>query len=196
MNAPTAPAPAAFTAILRILDTVIGVEGGYSNHPADRGGPTRWGVTEAVARRFGYKGDMRDLPRERAVEIYLGDYVYTPGFDLIHAIAPAIGEELVEAGINFGPAVPSTWLQMALNSFNNQATLYPDLKEDGKAGAMTRAALASYLAKRGPEGLTVLLKALNCLQGARYIDLGRQRQANEAFTYGWIRARVDLGCGA
>ena len=41
-----------------LIDGVIGREGGYSNHPADRGGPTRWGVTEAVARANGYRGDM------------------------------------------------------------------------------------------------------------------------------------------
>ena len=26
-----------------LIDGVIGREGGYSNHPADRGGATRWG---------------------------------------------------------------------------------------------------------------------------------------------------------
>ncbi len=36
-----------------LIDEVIGREGGYSNHPADRGGPTRWGVTEKVARAHG-----------------------------------------------------------------------------------------------------------------------------------------------
>lgn len=25
-----------------LIDEVIGREGGYANHPADRGGPTRW----------------------------------------------------------------------------------------------------------------------------------------------------------
>ena len=39
-----------------LIDGVIGREGGYSNHPADKGGPTRWGVTEAVARANGYRG--------------------------------------------------------------------------------------------------------------------------------------------
>ncbi|MES2753138.1 MAG: glycosyl hydrolase 108 family protein, partial [Pseudomonadota bacterium] len=33
------------TDIATLIDAVIGREGGYSNHPADRGGPTRWGVT-------------------------------------------------------------------------------------------------------------------------------------------------------
>jgi len=28
-----------------LIDKVIALEGDYSDHPADRGGPTRWGIT-------------------------------------------------------------------------------------------------------------------------------------------------------
>jgi lysozyme family protein len=37
------------------------------DHPADIGGPTRWGITQAVARRHGYTGEMHALPRHMAV---------------------------------------------------------------------------------------------------------------------------------
>ena len=47
-----------------MIDATIGREGGYSNHPADRGGETIWGITAAVARRNGYAGAMRSMPRE------------------------------------------------------------------------------------------------------------------------------------
>ena len=59
--------------VLDIINATIGVEGGYSNHPSDRGGPTRWGVTQAKAREHGYVGDMRQYPREMAVAVYLKD---------------------------------------------------------------------------------------------------------------------------
>ena len=49
-----------------LIDSLIDREGGYSNHPADRGGPTNYGITEAVARAQGYRGHMRDLPRDEA----------------------------------------------------------------------------------------------------------------------------------
>ena len=53
-----------------LIDAVIDREGRYVNHPADRGGPTCWGITEAVARAQGYAGPMRDLPRSEAASIY------------------------------------------------------------------------------------------------------------------------------
>jgi hypothetical protein len=49
-----------------LIDEVISREGGYVDHPADRGGPTMFGITEAVARANGYDGPMRNLPRATA----------------------------------------------------------------------------------------------------------------------------------
>lgn len=54
----------------QLIDDVIAREGGYTNHPADRGGPTRWGITQAVARAHGFAGDMRVFPRDEAAAIY------------------------------------------------------------------------------------------------------------------------------
>ena len=48
-----------------LIDGLIEREGGYVNHPADKGGPTCFGITEAVARAHGYAGAMRSLPRCR-----------------------------------------------------------------------------------------------------------------------------------
>lgn len=39
-----------------IFDAVLGKEGGYVNHPDDKGGPTKWGITGKVARAHGYQG--------------------------------------------------------------------------------------------------------------------------------------------
>ena len=52
-----------------LIDGLIEREGGYVSHPADTGGPTCFGITEAVARAHGYAGSMRQLPREEAERI-------------------------------------------------------------------------------------------------------------------------------
>ena len=175
-----------------MIDATIGREGGYSNHPADTGGPTRWGITERVARANGYQGDMRALSRETAVLIYKTQYLIRPGFADVAALSPRIGEELFDSGVNIGPARPALWFQMALNALNNGGTLYGDVAEDGDVGPGTLAAFKAYLRARGADAESVMLKVLNGLQLAFYIDISRSRAANEAFTFGWVRARVGL----
>lgn len=56
------------------FNLLLGHEGDYSDHPDDNGGKTRFGVTEAVARRAGWRGDMRELPLDLARRIYRAEY--------------------------------------------------------------------------------------------------------------------------
>ena len=56
------------------FDLLLAHEGGYSDHAADPGGKTMYGITEAVARRAGYRGDMRELPLDLAKRIAFEEY--------------------------------------------------------------------------------------------------------------------------
>lgn len=174
-----------------LIDGVIGREGGYTNNPADPGGQTMWGITERVARANGYTGPMNALPRDTAKDIYFNQYVRKPGFAAVMGVNEAIAEELVDTGVNMGPANAALFLQQALNTFNNQGQDYPDLKVDGDVGPGTLNALRALLAKRGKDGETVMLRALNALQGERYISIGAGRPASEAFEFGWFLRRVS-----
>lgn len=182
----------------QLIDDAIGREGGYVNNKKDRGGPTRWGTTEQVARAYGYTGDMRDFPRGTAVTIYRQRYLVEPGFDQIFAMSPAIGELLFDTGINMGQAIAGQFLQRALNFLNREASLYPDLAVDGRCGPITRAALASYQQRRGAtgEGLAVLLWTIHAFRTARYEDISVARPANEEFAYGWVARQVRMGIAA
>ncbi len=175
-----------------IIEGVIGREGRYSDNKADPGGPTMWGITEKVARAHGYTGLMRDLPRPFAVAIYTKDYVTAPGFDRVVSLSPAIGEELVDTAVNMGPTLPGPWLQRILNVMNQRGTAWPDLKVDGQLGPASLAALAAMLRARGADGEKVLLRALNCLQGVRYIEIAEGREASEDFEFGWFLNRVEV----
>lgn len=175
-----------------LIEGVIGREGRYSNNPNDTGGETMWGITWRTAQRNGYKGDMRQLPRSTAKEIYFSEYVNKPGFGDVMALSEKLAEELVDTGVNMGPAVPSMMLQRCLNALNDRGKLYADIRADGAVGPATIGALKAYLSKRGAEGEKVLLTALNCLQGERYIELAEKRSKNETFLYGWLRTRIAL----
>lgn len=173
-----------------LIDGVIDREGGYVHYPADRGGATRFGITEAVARANGYTGDMRHFARPAAVAIYRQLYWSRPGLDRVADRAPALAAELFDTGVNMGPAVATGFLQRALNALNRGGRDYPDVVPDGRIGARTLAALDAFLATRGAGAETVLVKAVEALQGERYLSLAEQRPANEAFLYGWLAQRI------
>ena len=174
-----------------LIDELIEREGDYANHPADRGGPTRFGITEAVARAHGYRGSIAALPREEAEAIYRRLYWLRPRFDAVAERAPAVAAELFDTGANMGPAVAATFLQRALTALNRNGKDYPDLVPDGRVGQATLTALDAFLAVRGGDrGETVLLRALEALQGERYLRLAEKRPANEAFLYGWLANRI------
>ena len=178
-------------AVEELIDELIEREGGYVHHPADRGGPTRFGITEAVARAHGYTGAMADLPREEAAAIYRRLYWLRPRFDQVAERAPRVASELFDTGANMGPAVAATFLQRALTALNRGGKDYPDLVPDGRVGPATLAALDAFLEVRGNRGgETVMLRALEALQGERYLRLAEKRPANEAFLYGWLANRI------
>ncbi|MCY3336659.1 glycoside hydrolase family 108 protein, partial [Acinetobacter baumannii] len=106
--------------IEQYLDELIKREGGYVNNPADRGGATKYGITEAVARENGYKGNMKDLPLDVAKAIYKKQYWTAPRFDQVNAVSSAVAEELLDTGVNCGTGFAKPLLQRALNLLNNQ----------------------------------------------------------------------------
>ena len=105
---------------------VLKHEGGYVHHPSDPGGATNMGITEAVARRVGYRGPMQDLPVELAKRIYHEDYWKAVRAD---ELPPAVRYAVFDAAVNSGPAQSVRWLQRALG-----------VADDGVLGPKTLAA--------------------------------------------------------
>jgi len=178
------------TDVVALIDAVITREGGYVNHPADRGGPTNWGITEPVARANGWIGAMQALPRAEAARLYRRLYWEGPHFDAVATISAMIAAELFDTGVNMGPAVATGFLQRVLNALNRNARDCPDVPLDRTLGPVTLGALGAYLKARGKPGEAALLKAMEALQGAHYIGLAEARPANEAFLFGWIANRI------
>lgn len=167
----------------QIIDATIKAEGGYVNDPADRGGATKYGITQAVARANGYMGDMRDLPLDTAREIYKREYAVKPGF----ADFPSqVAAELFDTGVNMGTAKATEFLQRAVNALDGAG-----IAVDGKMGPATRGAVNAYLQSRG-NAVDILCKTLNCLQGVRYVEIVEKNPTQRRFINGWIGNRVTL----
>ncbi|MEW6627618.1 MAG: glycosyl hydrolase 108 family protein [Pseudomonadota bacterium] len=173
-----------------IINGVIEVEGGYVNHPSDPGGATNMGITEAVARSAGYKGDMRNLPRSTAYSIYYTRYVVAPNFDDVFARDPKVAEELIDSGVNAGTDRAAKWFQAALNSLNRRQADYPDINEDGDVGGKTLASFDAFRKARGKSATAIMLRALDALQGAHYMSLAKGNSKFEDFLNGWLLNRI------
>jgi lysozyme family protein len=171
------------------IDAIIAVEGGYVDDPDDSGGETNYGITVATARGYGYQGDMIDLPRSIAFDIYAEIYWDSLRGDDLANVSEAVAAEVVDTGVNCGTPAAGKFLQRALNVLNDREALYADIEVDGHVGGKTVAALQAYVHARSERAM---MKALNCLQGAFYIELAERREKDERFLYGWLTHRVEI----
>jgi len=104
-------------------------EGGFSDHAADPGGATRFGVTQAVARSEGFRGDMREYPLSDAKRVYRSRYWNALRLD---ELPGAIRFDLFDAAVNSGPSQALKWAQRIVG-----------VPDDGKIGPVTIQALNS-----------------------------------------------------
>jgi lysozyme family protein len=176
-----------------ILSDLADREGGeFTDDPKDSGGATKWGWTRAAYSKMGMKKPLELLTRSEAIGLYYQRFVINSGYQHLLPISVPIMEEMVDTAVNSGEVRAGTFLQRCLNALNNEQKLYLDVKVDGMVGNATRAALIKYLGSRKEDGELILMRALNCLQGAFYIELCEGRPKDERFVYGWLRNRVIL----
>ena len=92
------------------FDNLLKHEGGFSDHTADPGGKTRYGITEAVAQEFGYRGEMRELPLDLAKRIYKDRYWDACQADKLPSDVRYI---VFDGAVNSGVGQSIKWLQRA-----------------------------------------------------------------------------------
>lgn len=172
-----------------IIDEIIRLEGGYTDDPKDSGGETNHGITIDVARDNGYTGHIKDMSVNFARSVYLAKYWKPIGGDEVLELSEAVAEEMMDTGVNMGTSRAVRYLQRSLNALNKRGVLYPDIEVDGGVGDNTLSALNAYLHTREEE---VLVKMLNCLQGAKYVRLSEKNEKDERFIYGWFKNRIGI----
>lgn len=148
----------------RCLSFSLDEEGGFVNHPADPGGATNCGITQAVydaARaRWGLAPrSVRDIEMGEVQSIYQDRYwLAIRGDDLLAGVDLAV----FDAAVNSGPGQAAKWLQRAVNA-EAQARGRAQIATDGAIGPKTIAAAS----KCDPRGLitSVCSQRLAMLKG-------------------------------
>lgn len=172
-----------------IIDKTLAHEGGYSNNSKDPGGETNWGITKAVAIANGYTGNMKDLTREFAINIYKREYFDKPSFDLVYPISNIIAQELFDTSVNMGTVTAVKFLQDALNLLNRNQYIYDNIPVDGKIGSKTINTLSTALRYHNE---ALICKTMNGLQFMRYVEIVRNNPSQEEFIKGWILNRINM----
>lgn len=122
-------------AIQLIVDTIKKWEGGFVNNKADKGGPTKYGITQATLSKYLDRPatfrEVENLELEIAVKIYKLYYYDANSVDLFpEPIRPIMFDMYVQ----HRPRAVGTILQRTLNSLQND---YP-LIVDGVIGSATQ----------------------------------------------------------
>lgn len=160
-------------AFLKALELTLGFEGGYVNHPLDRGGATHYGVTQKTYdtwRRTTGKGlqDVALISELEVRAIYWSDYWVPCNCDELPAdLACAV----FDMAVNSGPWNAKLTLQRALM-----------VRADGVIGPNTIRA-----AKAMPDAVLRFLKR----RGAFIQELIYTRPTQVVFLEGWINRLLD-----
>ncbi|WP_158963896.1 glycoside hydrolase family 108 protein [Chachezhania sediminis] len=156
----------------RALPRILSHEGGFVNHPADPGGATNRGITQATYNGWlKSKGrgarPVRDVTDAEVAAIYRVQYWDAiRGDDLPAGVAYAV----FDAAVNSGPARAAKWLQAAVG-----------VAADGVIGMQTLAAAA-----KAPAHLVI-----DAMCDARMAFLKRLRTW-PTFGRGWTRRVADV----
>ncbi len=155
-----------------ILDDILKREGwpAYSDDPADRGGPTKGGITQATLAAWRGRpvtaAEVAALGEAEARAIYARRYIVEPKFDRI--ADDGLRHQVVDIGVLHGPGRATKWLQAAVG-----------VADDGIFGAGTTAAVNAA----DPQALGLRLAA------TRVRKIGRIVQADPAqlkWLGGWL----------
>lgn len=169
------------------VERTIEDEGGFSDHPSDRGGRTKYGITSRTWTEWlatqpeGWYGDVSTITKSQAARVYYDKYWKKNSLDEIED--KFVAAEIFDTSVNCGPGTAAKIAQTAVNMLSNGDVLVVD----GILGPHTFSTLNS-LSKRYRLSLVV---ALNLVQGMRYTTLlKREPERYGHFIKGWMKRLV------
>ena len=160
----------------QIIDAILRREGGFVDHPADRGGATKYGVTRKTLEAWRGEpvtaGDLRVLDEPEARLIYERLYIIGPGFDRI--ASPRLRALLADCAVNHGPVRATRWLQAAAGT-----------RVDGVFGPLTLAAVNKADEK-------TLFKSVLASRCRFYGQIIARDPSQAAFAAGWTARLAEF----
>lgn len=101
-----------------IIADIIEREGGYVDRTEDRGGPTKFGITQKTLSQWRkhpcQKTDIENLTEAEARQILTELFLFAPGF--VHLNDPNLRAFMTDWGVNSGPTIPVKALQQAMGT--------------------------------------------------------------------------------
>jgi lysozyme family protein len=168
----------------QMIDDVIRREGGYIDHPQDRGGPTNFGITQStLSRHLGRPAsadDVRRLERAVAAQIYRREYYEAPG---IAALPVRIRPLVLDAAVNHGPGQAIRFVQQVC-----EAAGFGPLALDGQCGPRTREAAAEADRVMGDWLLAALVEERRNF----YLALVERHPEQRVFLGGWLKRLAEF----
>lgn len=153
------------------LAYVLGNEGGFSNHPKDRGGKTKFGITEKTARRYGFP-NVASLTIDDAAYIYHKEY-----WEYEWISDESLATKVFDLAVNMGTSRANRLMQQAANDCGMC------LEIDGVIGPKTRLAVNSLQ----PEAI---IGKLVDRTKERYAEIIDRDPGQKVFERGWM-ARAE-----
>ena len=132
--------------VKEIISDIIKREGGYVDHPNDRGGPTKYGITmktlSSYLKRKVTADEVRGLSYELAFEILYKEYCEGPR---IHTLPDDIQPVVTDACVLYGPKRAIIFLQNIVSEAG-----FGLIAKDGILGPDTRGRVETAYEKMGP----------------------------------------------
>ena len=131
--------------IMKILER----EGGFIDHPADRGGPTKFGITQDTLGLWRGKPvsvqDVAEMQAPEAIAIYLARYV-----DPIKRLEfmPEVFALVLDISVMSGPSTAVRLLQTTVNKLKEAANTSNPIAVDGIVGPETVMAVVKLAPSR------------------------------------------------
>jgi len=195
-QAPSKTAQAKSATFEDALKFVLRWEGGYVNHPADKGGPTNQGITQATydayrASKGLKKQDVRYITNSEVKEIYFNNYWKTARCDRLPS---PLNMVIMDIAVHSGPGRAIRLLQRALNALGIRDKDGKPLVEDGDWGPKTESAVKRLQERlaQDPHILTQVVNKVLDLREEFYRLIVKNDPSQGVFLQGWLNRNNDL----